>query len=353
MNHRLLVVMSPGISKNFKEDIVNKLKLIDHEIYKPGVGLRDRAILMVSEVNDLGYDLKLLAFLESINQDTACFEGSVGGVIVKSASDLYTKSFGQNILFQFNQLGLAFLGHGVVEITKDYGNFETWQKTMHMSLRDICLYHCSDLIKRLMAFEKPKASKILALHSSASDTSNTLGLWRLVKKDLGDMGLESQDIHIENGTVVDCKGCAFQTCMHYGKNKSCFYGGIMVEEVLPAIEVADVLVWICPNYNDSISANLLAVINRLTVLYRQMSFHDKAFYAVVVSGNSGSDAVAKQLIGALNINKGFYLPGHFVIMATANAPLKVLTIDGIHDKAQGMADQIYKHLDGGQTQSIC
>ena len=71
-----------------------------------------------------------------------------------------------------------------------------------------------------------------------------------------------------------------------------------------------------------------------------MSFHDKAFYAVIVSGNSGSDTVAKQLIGALNINKGFQLPPNFVIMATANDPLKVLEIEGIEDKAKVMADNI-------------
>jgi multimeric flavodoxin WrbA len=114
----------------------------------------------------------------------------------------------------------------------------------------------------------------------------------------------------------------------------------MVEEVLPAIEAADVIVWVCPNYNDSVSANMLAVINRLTVLYRQISFHDKMCFAVVVSGNSGSDSVTKQLIGALNINKGFQLPPYFSIMATANDPLKVLEIDGINEKAESMAKNI-------------
>ncbi len=85
---------------------------------------------------------------------------------------------------------------------------------------------------------------------------------------------------------------------------------------------------------------MLAVINRLTVLYRQISFHEKACYAVIVSGNSGSDSVAKQLIGALNINKGFQLPPYFSIMATANDPLKVLEIEGIEKKSLSMAKRI-------------
>lgn len=78
----------------------------------------------------------------------------------------------------------------------------------------------------------------------------------------------------------------------------------MVKEILTAIEEADCIIWLCPNYNDAISAKLMAVINRITVLYKRVKFGEKTLFSVVVSGNSGSDCVAKQLIGALNINKG-------------------------------------------------
>ncbi|WDC84159.1 NAD(P)H-dependent oxidoreductase [Caloramator sp. mosi_1] len=87
---------------------------------------------------------------------------------------------------------------------------------------------------------------------------------------------------------------------------------------LPAIEEADAVVFICPNYNDAVSANLSAVINRITALYRRNPFYDKMLFSVIVSGNSGGDSVAKQLIGALNINKGFILPPYFAIMEIAN-----------------------------------
>lgn len=55
---------------------------------------------------------------------------------------------------------------------------------------------------------------------------------------------------------------------------------------------------LCPNYNDALSANLTAFINRLTSLFRTTRFYDKALFAVVVSGYSGSDIVAEQLIAA-------------------------------------------------------
>lgn len=67
----------------------------------------------------------------------------------------------------------------------------------------------------------------------------------------------------------------------------------MVKESLPAIEDADCVIWLCPNYNDSISAKLMAVINRLTVLYKRVRFWDKSLFSIIVSGNSGSDCVAE------------------------------------------------------------
>ena len=40
----------------------------------------------------------------------------------------------------------------------------------------------------------------------------------------------------------------------------------LVDEVFPAIRQANALVMLCPNYNDALSANLTAFINRLTAL---------------------------------------------------------------------------------------
>ncbi len=36
----------------------------------------------------------------------------------------------------------------------------------------------------------------------------------------------------------------------------CFYGGIVVEEVYPAILESDILVFICPNYNDMLGGQI-------------------------------------------------------------------------------------------------
>lgn len=79
----------------------------------------------------------------------------------------------------------------------------------------------------------------------------------------------------------------------------------MVEEVYPAVRRCDALVMLCANYNDALSANLTACVNRLTALFRQTRFYDKRLFGLVVSGYSGGDLLARQLISALNMNKSF------------------------------------------------
>lgn len=342
MNFKLLVIKSKKKSEEMQKHIDYALSNVDYEIYEEGIDCTNRKIIFIIELNELGYDLELLKWLSKKAKQKNFFENSVGGIIIKSSSELYTKTFAQDVILHSNFLGLSFIGHSVIEITRNYENFITWKKTIDKSLSEIASINCKNLVDKICNFKKKNfKKKILALHSSSYKTSNTLGLWSLVKKELiknGEMDID--EIHIENGAVFDCKGCSFQTCLNYGKQKSCFYGGIMVKEILPKIEEADIIVWVCPNYNDSISANMLSVINRLTVLYRQISFSNKSFFSIIVSGNSGSDALAKQLIGALNINKGFYLPPYFALMETANDPLKVLELEDVDFKTKEFAYKI-------------
>ena len=125
----------------------------------------------------------------------------------------------------------------------------------------------------------------------------------------------------------------------------------MAEEVYPAVREADALVMLCANYNDALAANLTAFINRLTALFRQVRFYDKALFAVVVSGYSGSDIVAEQLIAALNMNKTFYLPPRFALLETANNAGQALTLDGIEERISAFADNIRKTLTAAPVKS--
>ena len=108
----------------------------------------------------------------------------------------------------------------------------------------------------------------------------------------------------------------------------------------PAIVKGDILVLICPNYNDSVSANIMAFINRLTAVFRTNDFSRKRVYAIIVSGYSGGDIVAQQIIGAMNMNKNFILPEKFALLATANNPGSVLEIEELDEKAAEFAARI-------------
>jgi multimeric flavodoxin WrbA len=306
---------------------------------------RNKKLIFAAELDAAGFSLPLFEFFSKLyDSGSDSLWGSEGMILVHSSSELYTKSTSANLIFLANQLGCRFMGHPVVEATTNLSNFLTWQKTMEMPLEDICLEQCKRTGKRFIEDNVSTLSnpKILVLHASSRKTSNTLLLWNMVKQNIE--GCTIQELHVENGRVLDCTGCSFKTCMHYSSQSSCFYGGFMVEEIYPAIENADALVWICPNYNDALSANLTAVINRITALYRKTPFYNKTLYSIIVSGNSGSDSIARQLIDALNINKGFRLPPRFTIMETANDPWSVTKIPDIGLRAQKFAENLINEI---------
>ncbi len=296
------------------------------ETYDPAIVYQNRKIVFLGDLDELGVcetiHHQLLNLWKSGGKHA--LQGSQGIILVSSCGELYTKRAAQSIVFWANLMGCRFPGHALVESLWDLSNFRTWQKTLPLSLAEIRSQQCQRLFDRFLSYDPPKITtpKILALHASSNKTSNTLMLWQGIERNLPAGWVETT--HIENGSVVDCKGCDFVTCNHYAQQKSCFYGGIVISDLIPAIEAANVIVFISPNYNDALSAMHTALINRLTALYRRMPLYDKRFYGIIVSGNSGSDSLACQMIGALNFNKGLDLPPHFAMMKTANDPGSIL-----------------------------
>ncbi len=348
MNDLFIIVPNNNISNMLSEMIKEVTLNINYTVIHgstPIPNLQNKKIIFASEVTNIDCDIAMLQFFSKLyEKGDKCLLGSTAGVLIHSNTEQGTKRTSQDILYLANNLGCAFIGHSVVEATSSLRNFLSWQKNLDLSLKEICLTQCSKLISRLLEYNPTTINnpEILVLCSSTHRISNTLDLWHMVSKHLTNYNIK--ELQIENGKVLDCKGCSYKLCTHYGKQNRCFYGGIMVHDVLPAIEKSDAIIWLCPNYNDAIAANLTAVINRLTVLYRQMDFYNKSFFAVVVSGNSGSDSISKQLIGALNINKGFRLPPYFSIMATANHAGEIFNVPQIHESAEIYSEIIKKEI---------
>jgi hypothetical protein len=84
----------------------------------------------------------------------------------------------------------------------------------------------------------------------------------------------------------------------------------------------------------------LIVTSLRTALFRVHDFSRKRVYGIVVSGYSGGDLVSEQIIGALNFNKGFILPGRFAMVETANDPFSILEVPDIDNKAGTFAEGI-------------
>ena len=352
MNGNLVILLPGKISSGFMKVVKEAVAGYPSEVIARAEDippLNNRKILWAIELNEYGFNLSLKNMLQTINQRGVMpFKNSQGAIIIQSPVELWTKYTAYRIIFQSNQLGCYFMGHPVVEAIGNLLNFLTWQKQLNLPLSEIYQNKSRNLVHRLINNKNRNKSigkpKVLVLYSNPRKTSNTMMLWQMVNKYIPDNKLNLVEQHVENGTIVDCRGCLYKTCKHYSERKECFYGGIVVQEILPAIEKADCLIWLCPNYNDAVSAKLMAVINRLTVLYKRVNFYKKKFYAIIVSGNSGSENVAMQLIGSLNVNKGFQLPSNFSIMAIANDPGAVKKVAHIHQKAQNFAQNIYKGL---------
>lgn len=310
-----------------------------------GESLAGRRVLFAFSLPENGVDMGLCGLLSHLRDCPGCLRGSAGGVVIDGAGDLYTKAAGRDLLLAAHLAGCAFPGRPLAEATGGLQNFAVQARNGNCDLETAYRRAVSDLADRVLGFTplRRQRPKVLALHASSRSTSNTLDLWGRVRARI-EGACEVREIGLRNGTLEDCAGCPYTTCLHFGERGGCFYGGVMVQEVFPALREADAVVLLCPNYNDALSANLTAAVNRLTALYRAASFEDKAVFAIVVSGYSGGDTVARQVVAAMNMNKSFYLPQNFALIETANSPGQALALPGIQEKLKGFSENILDTL---------
>lgn len=303
----------------------------------------NQKFLLAVSLNDAGLCDGLYDLLSTLRTQPNCLQGSVAGLVIDGAR--HTKSVAQELMLSANGAGCTFVGRPLVEGVGTLDNFTIQAQNAGVSLEQAYATALSDLIHRIQTFAPPKVERphLLVLHASTYGPSNTMDLWSVVQHHLPP-AIQVQEIGLRNGAVSDCAGCPYTTCLHFGEEGRCFYGGVMVDDVYPALRQAQGVLLLCPNYNDALSANLTACINRLTSLYRTTDFTQKAIYALVVSGYSGGDIVAKQVLSAFSMNKGFYLPADFCRYETALQPGQALALPGIRERMTAFATQIGSDL---------
>lgn len=336
-----LTIVSGPLSGRLEETLRAALAGLEVRFAQEGEPLEDRRVLFAFSLPENGYSASLPALLGRLRDRPGCLRGGAGGVVIDGAGDLYTKAAGRDLILAAHLAGCAFPGRPLVEATGGLQNFTVQARNAGCDLETAYRRAVADLAKRVLDFAPPrrKRPRVLALHASSRATSNTLDLWGRVRARIeGDC--QVREIGLRNGTLEDCAGCPYTTCLHFGERGGCFYGGVMVQEVFPALREADAVVLLCPNYNDALSANLTAAVNRLTALYRTASFEDKAVFAIVVSGYSGGDIVASQVVSAMCANKGFWLPPGSILMETANDAGAALRLPGIEGRLERFAENL-------------
>lgn len=308
-------------------------------------GLENRRLLLALPLGDTGVNLEYTRMLSRLRKEPGLLDRCTGGLIVDGAGELYTKSAAAEAALAMNRAGCALVGRPLVEGTGSLSNFTVQAHNLGVGLPAAYRAAAGELVERVERFTFPKKEQpeVLVLHASSHHTSNTMDLWSRVRERL-EGRCSIREIGLRNGTLSDCSGCPYTMCLHFGEQGGCFYGGVMQDEVYPAVRTADALVLLCPNYNDALSANLTACINRLTALFRQTRFYDKAVFAIVVSGYSGGDMVARQAVAAMNMNKSFYLPQNFALIETANAPGEALALPGMEARLAEFAQNILQTL---------
>ena len=318
------------------------LQAIPHTFAGDVEHLPSRRLLFAVALDAWGGNEGYYRILCRLRGNPGLLEGCTAALVVTGQGEFYTKAIARTLALSANLAGCAFIGRPLVEATGSLQNFRTQAQLSGTSEASACAAALRDLAERLAGHTPPPPiRRLTALHASSRATSNTLALWDLVRRNL--TGVEIRDFGLRNGTVMDCIGCSYSACLHFGEHSGCFYGGVMTEEVFPAILQCDALVMLCANYNDALSANLTACVNRLTALYRRTRFYDKRLYGLVVSGYSGGDLVAQQLISSLNMNKSFYLPPRFCLLETANDAGSLVKLPGVEERAADFARRMLEH----------
>lgn len=308
-------------------------------------GFSGARILFALHVDEFGAGEALHTLLRLLRRDTGLLEGCTGGVIVDGDGELYTKAAAQALVLAANAAGCCFPGKPLVEGTGSLYNQHIAAKNMGCTLEEAYFARARELVRRTLSFEPPRwdTPQLLMLHASSNRQSNTVWMGREVLSRLPEK-IRTQELSLQNGTVFDCRGCSYDTCRHFAEQNRCFYGGAITEEVLPAVQKSSAVFLLCPNFNDAVSANITAFFNRLTNLSVLRDLSDQYVFAIVVSGYSGSDLVARQILGAMCLNKGAILPPRFCLMQTANDPGSAQKSPGIGLRLDAFARQMAQTL---------
>ena len=100
--------------------------------------LQHQKVVFAVQLDQIGQSQGMNSILSTLyDRGKDALHGGQAVILVVSPSELYTKSYTQNLIFLLNRLGCSFPGHPLIEVVDGYLNFRTWQKTLQLPLEDI------------------------------------------------------------------------------------------------------------------------------------------------------------------------------------------------------------------------
>ena len=331
--HKQLTLVSMGRHTRLGDALEHALDGIPFSTLRvddlEAAALTNRRLLFALSVDASGLEPDYVRLLRHCRTQPDALKGSIGALLVDGEGELYTKGLARTLAFAVNMAGCRLPGKALVEATKSLKNFEVLSGVHGVDRFTAYRNATLALVERLLGHEPRQfiRPKLLMLHASNPERSNTLSIGRVAAERLHD-AMDITELMLTRDAIYDCNGCGHTACLHFAEQESCFYGGLLPESLFPAIADADALLLLCPNYNDAASAHFAALVNRLNALILRGQPLEKDVFAVVVSGYSGGDIVAEQILGGFCLNKGFSLPPRFALLETANDPGEALSAPG-------------------------
>ena len=149
--------------------------------------LKNQKIIFVISLGVSGVNLEYYKMLKMIRVNSKCFLGSVAGIIIDGKNEFYTKSIARELVMAANIAGCTFVGSPLVEGTGSLKNFEVKAANLKKNTTEAYMNLAGILINKVIKYNpiKKKYPKLLCVHASDKEKSNTLNLWNMVKKNIG------------------------------------------------------------------------------------------------------------------------------------------------------------------------
>ncbi len=145
--------------------------------------------------------------------------------------------------------------------------------------------------------------KVLLINGSPNAHGSTYEALNIIKNKLLELEIDSEIIHVGNGTTLDCIGCGF--CNSHGM---CFHDDV-VNEIGEMMKTCDGLIVGSPTYYAHPSGRVLSILDRLSTAYGQyLAF--KPASSVLVARRGGNDSALEA------INKHFLINNMPIISST-------------------------------------